>query len=84
MHRHDSGEIGGQELDYTLSEQARKVDYICYISDLSKLGSHYPDGDITISLQEILTSMISAEQSKLAKTPRQSNGCLHASTGPAG
>ncbi len=59
-------EIGGYELDYTLSEQARKGDHICYISDLSKLRRHYPDWDITISLQEILTSMISAEQSKLS------------------
>jgi CDP-paratose 2-epimerase len=59
-------EIGGYELDYTLSNEARKGDHICYISDLSKFRQHYPEWDITVSLQEILATMIQAEESKLS------------------
>jgi CDP-paratose 2-epimerase len=59
-------EIGGYELDYTVSNEARKGDHICYISDLSKLRQHYPEWDITVSLQEILATMIQAEESKLS------------------
>lgn len=59
-------EIGGYELDYTLSNEARKGDHICYISDLSKFRQHYPEWDITVSLQEILATMIRAEESKLS------------------
>lgn len=58
-------EIGGYDLNYNLSSEARKGDHICYISDLSKLRRHYPEWDITLSLREILTRMIQAEKDKL-------------------
>jgi CDP-paratose 2-epimerase len=32
---------------------------MCYISDLSKMRSHYPDWDISVSLQEILEQIVS-------------------------
>ncbi len=59
-------EIGGYDLEYDVSSEARKGDHICYISDLSKLRHHYPEWDITLSLREILTRMIEAEKAKLA------------------
>ena len=58
-------EIGGYDLEYTLSDEARKGDHMCYISDLSKFRRHYPDWDITLSLREIVTRMIRAEKDKL-------------------
>lgn len=58
-------EIGGYDLQYTVSSEARKGDHICYISDLSKLRRHYPDWDISIPLPEILQRMIQAEKEKL-------------------
>ncbi|MGB0761786.1 MAG: NAD-dependent epimerase/dehydratase family protein, partial [Rubripirellula sp.] len=58
-------EIGGYDLEYTLSDEARKGDHMCYISDLSKFRRHYPDWDITLSLREIVTRMIRAEKEKL-------------------
>ncbi len=58
-------EIGGYEVEYDLSSEARKGDHICYISDLSKLRRHYPKWEITLSLREILTRMIEAERAKL-------------------
>ncbi len=59
-------EISGYDLKYTMSNEARKGDHICYISDLSKLRRHYPEWDITLPLREILTRMIQAEKDKLA------------------
>ncbi|MCO8125201.1 NAD-dependent epimerase/dehydratase family protein [Stieleria sp. TO1_6] len=57
-------EISGYRVDYQLSDQNRKGDHICYISDLSKLRSDYPDWDIRVSFQEILTQMLASEQAK--------------------
>ncbi len=61
-------EIGGYKVDYSLGEENRKGDHICYISDLSKLRSHYPDWEIWLSLRDILAEMISAAEKKLSKT----------------
>lgn len=59
-------EIGGYKVDFSLGDENRKGDHICYISDLSKLRSHYPDWDIRVSLREILAQMIAAEEKKLS------------------
>ncbi|MEM9585899.1 MAG: NAD-dependent epimerase/dehydratase family protein [Planctomycetota bacterium] len=58
--------IGGHQVDWTLGDDNRKGDHICYISDLSKLRRDYPDWDIRVSLDEILGQMIASEESKLA------------------
>ncbi|WP_040771055.1 NAD-dependent epimerase/dehydratase family protein [Novipirellula maiorica] len=57
-------EIGGYKLDFSLAEDNRKGDHICYISDLSKLRAHYPDWDIRVSLKEILQQMIASAEQK--------------------
>lgn len=62
-------QIGDYRVRHTLSDRPRKGDHICYISDLSKLRSHYPNWDITVSLPEIVTSMIDAERKKLHAGP---------------
>ena len=36
---------------YKYSDQNRSGDHICYISDLSKMKSHYPDWNITKDLK---------------------------------
>lgn len=59
-------EIGGHKIDYSLEDANRKGDHICYISDLSKLKSHYPEWDIRVSLRDILTQMIEAQELKLS------------------
>ncbi|MFT6827356.1 MAG: CDP-paratose 2-epimerase [Roseivirga sp.] len=43
--------ISGKPMRYVYSEQARSGDHMCYISDLSKMKSHYPQWDITKDLQ---------------------------------
>ncbi|MCA9139941.1 MAG: NAD-dependent epimerase/dehydratase family protein [Planctomycetales bacterium] len=59
-------EIGGHKIQYTLGEDNRKGDHICYISDLSKLRRDYPEWDIRVSLKEILSQMIASEESQHA------------------
>jgi CDP-paratose 2-epimerase len=54
-------EISGHRVNWTLGEDNRKGDHICYISDLSKLRRDFPEWDIRVSLREILTQMIAAE-----------------------
>lgn len=56
----------GWPLDWTYDEHNRRGDHICYISDLTKLRSHFPEWNITRSLNEILDEMIGAEQDRLA------------------
>jgi CDP-paratose 2-epimerase len=43
-------EISGQAMNYEYVDQNRSGDHICYISDLTKLKSHYPGWKITKSL----------------------------------
>ena len=44
-------EISGKEMKYEYLDQNRQGDHICYISDLSKMKSHYPGWDITKDLR---------------------------------
>jgi CDP-paratose 2-epimerase len=45
-------QISEKKMSYECIEQNRKGDHICYISDLSKMRSHYPKWNITKSLKE--------------------------------
>jgi len=51
--------------NYTLSDQARSGDHQWYISDLNKFKSHYPEWDITISLNETIRQIYEAERKKV-------------------
>ncbi|WP_346291212.1 NAD-dependent epimerase/dehydratase family protein [Sphaerothrix gracilis] len=58
--------ITGRKVQWEYVERNRIGDHICYISDLSKLKSHFPDWDITRSLDDIFQEMVEAEQSRMA------------------
>ncbi|MEM7315405.1 MAG: NAD-dependent epimerase/dehydratase family protein [Planctomycetota bacterium] len=58
-------EIGGYKVNFSLGDENRKGDHICYISDLNKLRRHYPQWDIRVSLNEIIAQMIAAAERKL-------------------
>ena len=47
----------GKKLDTTYVEDSRIGDHICYISDLGKLKTHFPDWGITRSLDDIFEEM---------------------------
>jgi CDP-paratose 2-epimerase len=44
----------GKGLDYEYVEENRSGDHICYITDLSRMRSQFPEWDVTISLSEII------------------------------
>jgi CDP-paratose 2-epimerase len=50
-------ELLGRRLEREYVEEPRRGDHICYISDLSRLRSDFPDWEITISLDEILRQL---------------------------
>jgi CDP-paratose 2-epimerase len=54
----------GRKLNWKYLEEARKGDHICYISDLRKFQSHYPNWGITKSLDTIFREIISAQQAE--------------------
>jgi CDP-paratose 2-epimerase len=56
-------EMTGKKLDWKYVEEARKGDHICYISDLRKFQSHYPNWKITRNLDTIFQEIIAAQES---------------------
>ena len=53
-------EFTGCKVVRTYCDQPRKGDHVCYISNLAKLKSHYPDWQITRNLTGILEELIAA------------------------
>jgi CDP-paratose 2-epimerase len=53
-------DISGKETGYEYVDQNRKGDHICYISDLSKMKSHYPGWTITRNLHTIFEEICTA------------------------
>ena len=62
--------ISGKKMIYEYVDQNRAGDHICYISDLSKMKSHYPNWGITKDLkttfQEIFQSWQGKQESAVA------------------
>ncbi len=52
--------ISGKPMKYKYSETNRIGDHICYYSDLRKMREHYPDWNITKSLQETFEEIYQA------------------------
>jgi len=52
--------ITGKPMKYEYLDQNREGDHICYISDLSKMETHYPGWRITRSLTDILQETVRA------------------------
>jgi CDP-paratose 2-epimerase len=48
----------GRKLDTRYQDQARKGDHICYISDLTKFQTHYPEWRLSRSLDQILEELV--------------------------
>ena len=52
--------FSGQPMNWEYHNEARIGDHICYISDLGKCRSHYPEWDLTWSLDDIFKEIVSA------------------------
>ncbi len=63
--------LSPHRVNFTLSDQNRVGDHICYISDLRKLKSHYPNWKISMPLEDILQAMIEMEVWKKKQTAAQ-------------
>lgn len=57
--------ISGKEMIYKYTDQNRSGDHICYISDLSKMKSHYPGWDITKDLKTTFQEIHDSWQARL-------------------
>ncbi|MFH1922004.1 MAG: NAD-dependent epimerase/dehydratase family protein [Planctomycetota bacterium] len=54
----------GRPIRYCYSDENRRGDHICYISNLRKMKSHFPDWGIARSLGSIIDELIEAELSE--------------------
>ena len=52
--------FSGKEQVYTYVDENRIGDHICYYSDLRKMREHYPDWDISVSLEETIRQIVEA------------------------
>jgi CDP-paratose 2-epimerase len=57
--------LTGQKMKYEYVDEHRQGDHICYISDLSRLESHYPGWGITKSLESIFKELVAAWEIRL-------------------
>jgi CDP-paratose 2-epimerase len=51
----------GKRMRWEYRDEARKGDHICYISDLRKLRSHFPNWKLTYGLDRILEEIVASE-----------------------
>jgi CDP-paratose 2-epimerase len=56
--------LTGKKISWKYIDQARVGDHICYISDLTKFKTHYPNWKINCSLDQILQRMCEAPSLK--------------------
>lgn len=54
--------ITGKHIRWEYRDEPRVGDHICYITDLGKLRSHYPDWQLTYDLERILLEIVEAER----------------------
>jgi CDP-paratose 2-epimerase len=57
-------ELTGHKMNWIYVDDNRIGDHICYISDLRKLKTHFPEWKITRSVEDILKEIIAVEKSR--------------------
>lgn len=57
--------ISGKKMRYTYSDENRIGDHICYISNLDKMKTHYPNWDITKNLQHVFEEIAESWEKRL-------------------
>lgn len=62
---HRIEKISGKKMRYQYSDENRIGDHICYISDLSKIKAHYPNWDITKTLQDVFEEIANSWTKRL-------------------
>jgi len=59
-------DLTGQKVSWRYLEEARRGDHICYISNLRKFQTHYPNWQVSVDLDEILKQMIAVHSGRLS------------------
>jgi CDP-paratose 2-epimerase len=57
--------FSGRPQKYVYVDENRIGDHICYYSDLRKMRAHYPNWDITISLEETIRQIVEAWKERI-------------------
>lgn len=57
--------LSGSPMKYEYIDKHREGDHICYISNLTKIKTHYPRWTITKSLDDILAEVVAAWRQRL-------------------
>jgi CDP-paratose 2-epimerase len=65
-------ELTGRKIDWVYKDQPRIGDHICYISDLRKFREHFPDWQLTRSLEDILEELVASAGSESPARPELS------------
>lgn len=53
-------DFSGKEQKFSYVDENRIGDHICYYSDLSKMKTHFPSWDVTVSLRETISQIVDA------------------------
>ena len=56
----------GLKLDYSYDDQNRTGDHICYISDLSKIQSRYPNWKLEYNIPKILAEIVERQRAAIS------------------
>ena len=56
----------GKAMKYSYVEDNRIGDHICYYSDLRKMRQHYPQWDISVSLEETIAQIVESWQTRMS------------------
>jgi CDP-paratose 2-epimerase len=59
--------LTGRKIDWEYVDQNRMGDHICYISDLTKLKSHYPNWSLTKRIDDIIAELVETVTDLMAK-----------------
>jgi len=57
--------ITGREMKFKYTDKNREGDHICYISNLDKMKSHFPEWDITKPLQVVFEEIVESWEKRL-------------------
>ena len=60
-----SERYSGKKMRHTYTDKNREGDHICYYSDLRKMRAHYPEWDITRTLEDTIREIVESWQARL-------------------